>query len=237
MRLLHSKTLQFHEFVGSHIPPYAILSHRWEEEEVIFADMQKRDCEGKAGYDKIKKCCAQAITDNLEYIWVDTCCIDKSSSAELSEAINSMFQWYKNAAVCYAYLSDVNPNLDQNSRSAGGTMDGQQFLCQDASFGKPVVHSGLDTSRTTCACFCYLLCQRRIHVRLGSNWKQGLAVTPYSGMHWYRRSCTSWPERAKLQCRNEDVLGCTTTNNAGRGQSILPAWIIQGQHAAALRRR
>jgi hypothetical protein len=44
---------------------------------------------------------------------VDTCCIDKKSSAELSEAINSMFRWYKNAAVCYAYLSDVRITGDK----------------------------------------------------------------------------------------------------------------------------
>jgi hypothetical protein len=62
----------------------------------------------KAGYHKIRKCCEQATRDGFEFAWVDTCCIDKSSSAELSEAINSMFQWYKDSAVCYAYLEDVD---------------------------------------------------------------------------------------------------------------------------------
>jgi hypothetical protein len=47
--------------------------------------------------------------------WIDTCCIDKSSSAELSEAINSMFKWYNDAEVCYAFLSDVNADEDPNA--------------------------------------------------------------------------------------------------------------------------
>jgi hypothetical protein len=64
--------------------------------------------ERKAGYQKIKFCGERATIDGLKYIWVDTCCIDKQSSAELSEAINSMFRWYKNAEICYVYLSDVS---------------------------------------------------------------------------------------------------------------------------------
>ncbi len=60
------------------------------------------------GYAKIEGCCAQARADGWEYAWVDSCCIDKSSSAELSEAINSMFKWYRNAQVCYAFLDDVD---------------------------------------------------------------------------------------------------------------------------------
>jgi hypothetical protein len=59
------------------------------------------------GYAKIQNTCAQALRDGFEYAWIDTCCIDKSSSAELSEAINSMYKWYKNARICYAYLSDI----------------------------------------------------------------------------------------------------------------------------------
>jgi hypothetical protein len=65
---------------------------------------------GKAGYRKIRFCGKQASDDGIRFSWVDTCCIDKSSSAELSEAINSMFRWYCNAAKCYVYLSDVSTN-------------------------------------------------------------------------------------------------------------------------------
>jgi hypothetical protein len=109
MRLLNATNLQLEEFPSDDIPSYAILSHRWESEEVTFQDL----CEGRgvnmAGYSKITGCCRQAAFDGWHYAWVDSCCIDKSSSAELSEAINSMFEWYRNAQVCYAYLSDVGP--------------------------------------------------------------------------------------------------------------------------------
>ena len=59
------------------------------------------------GYSKIRGCCAQAALDGFDYAWIDSCCIDKTSSSELSEAINSMFNFYRKAQVCYAYLSDV----------------------------------------------------------------------------------------------------------------------------------
>ena len=107
MRLLNSKTLEFEEFASNEIPPYAILSHTWGREEVPFADFGKIEAQGKEGYQKVKYMCRQASQDNLQYAWIDTCCIDKSSSSELSEAINSMYAWYADAEVCYAYLPDV----------------------------------------------------------------------------------------------------------------------------------
>jgi hypothetical protein len=98
-------------FFADKIPQkYAILSHTWEAEEVTFEDLQNGTRTKKAGYDKIRFCGEQARRDGLQYFWVDTCCIDKSSSAELSEAINSMFRWYQNAVKCYVYLSDVSTN-------------------------------------------------------------------------------------------------------------------------------
>jgi Heterokaryon incompatibility protein (HET) len=98
------------EFFGKNIPHYAILSHTWgaDYEEVTFKDIVKGKGKSKAGYAKIRFCGKQAAKDDLQYFWVDTCCIDKSSSTELSEAINSMFRWYQNAAKCYVYLSDVS---------------------------------------------------------------------------------------------------------------------------------
>lgn len=63
------------------------------------------------GYTKIKAFCEVARQLNLDWAWVDTCCIDKSSSAELSEAINSMFRWYGHAAVCIVHLSDCHVTL------------------------------------------------------------------------------------------------------------------------------
>ncbi|KAE9372964.1 HET-domain-containing protein [Stipitochalara longipes BDJ] len=92
------------------IPPYAILSHTWGPEEVTFRDIMDGNGMSKIGFDKIRFCGEQARRDGLHYFWVDTCCIDKSSSAELAEAINSMFRWYRDAAKCYVFLSDVPRN-------------------------------------------------------------------------------------------------------------------------------
>ncbi|KAI0812046.1 heterokaryon incompatibility protein-domain-containing protein [Xylaria sp. FL0064] len=116
MWLLNTFTWEMKEFISNkQAPPYAILSHTWGDEEVSFRDWQyepTKDIGEKAGFTKIKYCCDQAVSDGLEWLWIDTCCIDKSSSAELSEAINSMFQWYSNAAVCYAYLCDMTDDSE-----------------------------------------------------------------------------------------------------------------------------
>ena len=114
MRLLHTSTLELHEFYGEVIPKYAILSHTWGEEEVPFQELQKAKSDestmlnNSKGYRKIKDCCKLAASDGWQYVWIDTCCIDKTSSAELSEAINSMYRWYGEAQICYAYLADVD---------------------------------------------------------------------------------------------------------------------------------
>ncbi|KAI0437127.1 HET-domain-containing protein [Xylaria telfairii] len=108
MRLINTRSLDLEEFVGREIPGYAILSHTWQDEEVTFKVWQKN--RGSAvkttGYNKIVAACHQAREDNLDYLWVDTNCIDKRSSAELSEAINSMYAWYRNSKRCYVYLAD-----------------------------------------------------------------------------------------------------------------------------------
>jgi len=112
MRLINTSTLKFETFDVDHdVPPYAILSHTWGADEVSYQDMllSRDEAEKKQGFDKIEKCAELADRNNISYCWVDTCCIDKSSSTELSEAINSMFRWYKGASVCYAYLSDIPP--------------------------------------------------------------------------------------------------------------------------------
>jgi hypothetical protein len=109
MRLLNAKTLELVEFFNNpqRIPEYAILSHTWGSDEVSLEDMRNDTAENKAGYQKIRFACQQAIRDGYDFAWVDTCCIQKSSSAELSEAINSMFQWYLNSGICYAYLEGI----------------------------------------------------------------------------------------------------------------------------------
>ncbi|KAI0104352.1 HET-domain-containing protein [Daldinia grandis] len=117
MRLLDVDTLKLHEFMGSNIPKYqyAILSHTWAEEEVSLQDLQAGSGPSKQGYEKIVLTCKQAKQHGCKWAWVDTCCIDKTSSAELSEAINSMYQWYEESAVCYAYLIDVDDNFPYTS--------------------------------------------------------------------------------------------------------------------------
>jgi len=88
--------------------PYAILSHTWTAQEVTYQDLMSGAGKSKSGYNKIKFCGEQATRDGLQYFWIDTCCIDKSNSTELSTAINSMFRWYRNAKKCYVYLTDVS---------------------------------------------------------------------------------------------------------------------------------
>jgi Heterokaryon incompatibility protein (HET)/NACHT domain len=92
------------------IPPYAILSHTWgsDTEEVTFENMTNGTGKDKPGYEKIWFCGEQARQDGLQYFWIDTCCINKTKYAELSQAIKSMFRWYHKATRCYVYLSDVS---------------------------------------------------------------------------------------------------------------------------------
>jgi hypothetical protein len=106
----NNDTYTITKFTGDKIPPYAILSHTWEadNQEVTFQDLVNGVGQSKTGYRKIRFCGVQAQRDGLQYFWVDSCCIDKSSSAELTEAINSMFRWYRNAVKCYVYLSDIS---------------------------------------------------------------------------------------------------------------------------------
>ncbi|THU84767.1 HET-domain-containing protein [Dendrothele bispora CBS 962.96] len=114
MYLLHTTNLTLQEFFAD-VPEYAILSHTWTGEEVTFQDIQndrrKSDWK-KTGWQKVKGACAEARKYRWEWIWIDSCCIDKSSSAELSENINSMYRLYENAAVCYVYLCDASSEED-----------------------------------------------------------------------------------------------------------------------------
>jgi hypothetical protein len=113
----------FREPTSSNVPAYAILSHTWEKEEVLFQDMtagtDRSKTVSKAGWRKIQFCAKQAAADGLQYFWVDTCCIDKKNAVELGAAINSMFRWYQNATRCYVYLSDVSkPDAGADDRRA-----------------------------------------------------------------------------------------------------------------------
>ncbi|KAL5331108.1 hypothetical protein ACEPPN_000637 [Leptodophora sp. 'Broadleaf-Isolate-01'] len=138
MWLLETSTIRLTEFLGTDPPSYAILSHVWGNEEVSYQELQLMTdvsyqelqlmtdvtyqkiqlmtdaVRRKAGYKKIEKFCEVVKNYGFGYAWVDTCCIDKRSSAELNEAINSMYRWYRNASMCIIHLADV-PRITSNS--------------------------------------------------------------------------------------------------------------------------
>jgi hypothetical protein len=134
MRLLDTTTLALSEFFGDLIPQYVALSHTWvTNQEISLQDLQEihkhpRELSPhpftlRSRYQKIVECCKQAQDNGFEWAWIDTCCIDKTSSAELSKAINSMFQWYRNCQICYTFLSDVSDgdildNVDSEFRNS-----------------------------------------------------------------------------------------------------------------------
>jgi len=113
------------KFSDDEVTEYAILSHRWIEQEVDYNEVVKlakmteeerseiHQCDG---YRKILQSCEQATKDRYEWLWVDSCCIDKRSSAELSEAINSIYRWYVNSRICYVYLHDVHDSSFPTAR-------------------------------------------------------------------------------------------------------------------------
>ena len=106
---------------------YAILSHVWDDEELSFHDLHILCAEclltGANPRDrvprKIRMACILAEQHGYNWLWVDTCCIDKTSSAELSESINSMFRYYALAGVCYDYLRDVPADTLMEESSFG----------------------------------------------------------------------------------------------------------------------
>jgi hypothetical protein len=119
MRLINTKTGAIEEFIGDDIPKYAIFSHTWENNEISLQELQRvidpdlandpktSVVKAKAGFIKILRFVELAASYGIPYAWADTCCIDKTSSADLTESINSMYRWYNNSEVCFAYLTDV----------------------------------------------------------------------------------------------------------------------------------
>jgi hypothetical protein len=137
MRLINTTTGEFGSFWDNQRPPYAILSHTWGNEEVSYLDylfltsslpatsegvvhalLKSPRADGQ-GLRKVQTSARLARSRGFDWIWVDSCCIDKSSSAELSEAINSMWSWYRDAAECYVYLADFSTRPNEMS---GGEM-------------------------------------------------------------------------------------------------------------------
>ncbi|KAI5862493.1 HET-domain-containing protein [Durotheca rogersii] len=118
MRLIDVHSRKLKEFFNTKPPEYAILSHTWGSEEVILQDLDTTAYMKKLGWAKIDMCCQTAEKEGLDWAWVDTCCIDKRDSAELSEAINSMFSWYRISRVCYVYLADVTKDEDHSRENS-----------------------------------------------------------------------------------------------------------------------
>ncbi|KXJ85697.1 heterokaryon incompatibility protein-domain-containing protein, partial [Microdochium bolleyi] len=127
-RLDHSFVLREY---SNDVPPYGILSHMWGDDEIDYQDIQNNTAHAKKGFNKLMFCWRQAHEDGLAHFWVDTCCIDRTSSSELSEAINSMFRWYQNAAQCYVYLSDVSL---KGSTEGGGAVSQASALAASRWF-------------------------------------------------------------------------------------------------------
>lgn len=105
--LINTSNLIPHEYLFNEVPPYAILSHRWQNDEMTFDDFKRRNRTSSKGFLKVQSFFQVAFRDGHEWAWVDTCCVDKKSSAELSEAINSMWSYYEKAKVCYVYMWDI----------------------------------------------------------------------------------------------------------------------------------
>lgn len=128
MRLLSTKTFEVTPISEDEIPPYAILSHTWDKEEVTLQDMQgfgvklmstasrNQLIKEKPALRKVLEAAKLAADEGHDWIWIDTCCIDKTSSAELSEAINSMYRWYQNSDICYVYLADATEEVRRHPK-------------------------------------------------------------------------------------------------------------------------
>ncbi|KAI0810030.1 HET-domain-containing protein [Xylaria sp. FL0064] len=134
MRLLNTNDYTFMEFMSPRdTPPYAILSHCWSQDssnkEVSHSDLISATYDPNGlGWQKIKRCCSLAHSRGLQWAWIDTCCIDKTSSAELSEAINSMFAWYRDSQECYVFLHDVHLTEMPRIHGADGNLDWMRDL-------------------------------------------------------------------------------------------------------------
>ncbi|KAI8630979.1 HET-domain-containing protein [Xylariaceae sp. FL1651] len=114
MRLLNTKSLRLQSFMPGQVPEYVILSHLWGEEEITFEDFTKQgtinpdvSVAERQSFRKVDGACKLAAQDGYNWIWIDTCCIDKSSSAELQEVMNTMWKYYERSNICYVYMADI----------------------------------------------------------------------------------------------------------------------------------
>ncbi|KAK7443548.1 hypothetical protein VKT23_015721 [Stygiomarasmius scandens] len=134
-RFIDTQTLQLVEFEeNSFIPPYAIISHIWNEGEEILYDefIEPREKTSvKQGYWKIMKACRQALQDGIRYIWLDTCCIEREKHEDVAENVSLVYAYYQNAEVCYVYMADVEEKEDMFGKQSTLEQEGtsQWFRC------------------------------------------------------------------------------------------------------------
>lgn len=112
----HEKHSDKEELRHQQRTPYVIISHVWRKKEVIYEDMVQfnkleasKSREKPESAAKIVGACKTVLryyNKKVEHLWLDTVCIDKKDPTELSMSINSMYRWYKEAEVCFAYLDD-----------------------------------------------------------------------------------------------------------------------------------
>jgi hypothetical protein len=247
MRLLNTTTLDFEEFIGRPTQPYAILSHRWGSEEVSFKEYRKsRDTiKHRAGYKKIVQFCIISKQRGYHLAWIDTCCIDKRSSAELSEAINSMYRWYELSAECYVWLEDYSGNLEDLCKCAwfsrGWTLQEMLaphcvvfFTARWETIGHKIyMRSHFGGNIKTCPCE-----ERRTTSSLGPHiipWlvkASGIPEKYLSGEH---------PSKASIAARMSWASHRTTTRTEDRAYSLLGLFdinmpLLYGEGSAAFRR-
>lgn len=116
MRLLNVHKLEFEEFHRD-APKYVATSHRWSAgNEAMMEDVMNKCNTDKSGYKKVEGF-AKYVREHIGYVdwlWIDTCCVNQNSSQEVSETVNSMFCWYSHAEMCLAYLADVGNARDED---------------------------------------------------------------------------------------------------------------------------
>jgi hypothetical protein len=140
MRLINTSSYKLQDFPSSHErPAYAILSHTWRGSgEATYHDLQTlnrwsmRSMSSADGgtYHKVYNACRVAKADGLRWLWIDSCCIDHSSSAEVQEAINEMWSWYAGAEVCYGHLEDLSNSLVQWTKAEERALYRQLSKCR-----------------------------------------------------------------------------------------------------------
>ncbi|ETN38886.1 uncharacterized protein HMPREF1541_06927 [Cyphellophora europaea CBS 101466] len=151
MRLIDTRTLELADF-GNHLPSaqYAILSHRWGDNEVTYRQYMALDKSllraqtpraYSSGLDKILWGCHMARRNNLRYFWIDTCCINKNNEddqTELSASVMSMWKWYHEAAICYIFLATITLSAAEVERDPNAFMEWHHSKdSEDRDYGRP----------------------------------------------------------------------------------------------------